>query len=94
MVDFLTAAEAEAAQLRADAAATMAQLQALYGYFGEAYDGNDPVRILSTVAAFIDTFSKTIDAMEVRARGGRTACCCSAKPLEGRALRCCIAKRG
>jgi hypothetical protein len=69
MVDFLTRAEATAATLKADVAQTMAELQALYGYFGEKYDGNDPVRILSTVATFLDMFAKTIAAMQARACG-------------------------
>jgi hypothetical protein len=66
MVVFLTAAEAEAAQLKADVASTMGQLQELYGYLGEQYDGNDPMKILATVSAFMDTFDKTTAAMNVR----------------------------
>ena len=66
MVEFLDGAERQAAELQAHVASTMAELQALYGYFGEKYDGNDPVRILSTIATFLDTFSKTIAAMQVR----------------------------
>jgi hypothetical protein len=66
MVDFLTAAEKRSRLLHQDVANTMAQLQELYSYFGEKYDGNDPVRILSTIASFLDIFDKTIASIQVR----------------------------
>jgi hypothetical protein len=66
MVTFLTAAEAEALQLKADVGSCMEQLQELYGYLGEKYDGNDPMRILGIVSTFMDTFDKAISTINVR----------------------------
>lgn len=86
MVEFLTAAEAEATTLKADVKSTMTGLEELYGYFGEKYDGNDPVRILSTIASFLDIFDKSIASLKVSVDPTGDAC---KRPFSHPARLCC-----
>lgn len=66
MVKFLKSAEDAVAELRAQSADTMEQLRNLYAYFGERYDGNDPVKILGTLASFLDLYAKSVKQYRVR----------------------------
>lgn len=66
MVQFLKSAEATAKRLRQQSKDTMTLLRNLYAYFGEKYDGNDPVKILSTLAKFMDLYAKSVKSYQVR----------------------------
>ena len=65
MREFLQGAEATVAELRASVQATMQSLRGLYDYFGEKYDGTDPVRILSLLASFLDLYAKAVKQYQV-----------------------------
>lgn len=65
MVEFLKGAEEAVAQLRTQSTDTMELLRNLYAYFGERYDGNDPVKILGTLAAFLDLYAKSVKQYRV-----------------------------
>lgn len=67
MREFLQGAEVTVAELQASVAATMQSLRGLYDYFGEKYDGADPVRILSLLASFLDLYAKAVKQYQVRA---------------------------
>ena len=65
MVEFLKSAEETVKRLRTQSADTMEQLRNLYAYFGERYDGNDPVKILGTLASFMDLYAKSVKQYRV-----------------------------
>eukprot|EP00892_Ulva_mutabilis_P004243 jgi/Ulvmu1/2190/UM013_0036.1 len=66
MREFLQGAEARVAELQAAVSSTMASLRGLYDYFGEKYDGTEPVRILALLASFLDLYAKAVKQYQER----------------------------
>lgn len=66
MREFLQSAEETVADIQAGVGATMQALRGLYDYFGEKYDGTDPVRILSLLSSFLDLYAKAVKQYHVR----------------------------
>jgi hypothetical protein len=78
MVRFLTSAEDTVKQLRVQSSDTMELLRNLYAYFGERYDGNDPVKILGTLSSFLDLYAKSVKQYQVCSRFIQFVSCRSA----------------